>query len=320
MPDQKYRVVCFDLDGTLLPMDLDKFMKKYFHTLGCYVARLGVPQQIFSAGMRAGIGAMASHRDNRSNSEVFWENFFMHVDRNALDWQKELATFYESDFGDIGKDMTPNPAAASAICTLVDYGYPLILTTMPMFPLRAVWWRLEWAGVDPSVFKRITTYTNSTSTKPNRQYFVENLAAAGVKGEEVLMVGNNTEEDLAFMDLGADAFLVTDCLLNPINFDINRVRNGSLASLAQWVETLPVCTHPATGIQTGLISADERRRALCANGKEPLFAVEGAPDVADVVDDAVADVDDVVDDVVDDAVDDAVNGAVDDVRGALAKE
>ena len=55
------------------------------------------------------------------------------------------------------------------------------------------------------------------------------------------MVGNNTKEDLAALDLGVDGFLVTDCLLDPIGFDVESVKHGSLAEFLSFVENLPEC-------------------------------------------------------------------------------
>ena len=51
----------FDLDGTLLPMDVDVFMKSYFRALGGYVARMGIAPDQFMAGMKRGITAMATN-------------------------------------------------------------------------------------------------------------------------------------------------------------------------------------------------------------------------------------------------------------------
>ena len=255
METRSYRVVCFDLDGTLLPMDLDEFLAGYFKALAPCVVRHGVSPEDYQSGLNGGIRAMIKHDDPRSNYDVFWEVFFEHVDRDAADWASVFTDFYDNDFGLLGENMPSNPAAARAVEALREKGYPLVLTTMPLFPLRAVQWRVEWAGIDPDVFARITTYDNSTSVKPKAAYFEENLAAMGVRGEDVLMVGNNTNEDLAFMGLGADAFLVTDCLLDPIHFDIDSVRHGSLEDFAAWAETLPACENPATGIERGLVEA-----------------------------------------------------------------
>lgn len=275
MTHPTYRAIFFDLDGTLLPMELDEFMKTYFQSLGAYVAKYGVSPEAFMAGMKEGIKAMAAQAGDRSNAEVFWEGYFKHVDRNATAWEEELNLFYENEFGAVGKNVVPNPAAARAVNALVAKGYPLVLTTMPMFPLRAVQHRLSWAGVDPAHFERITSFSNSTSVKPKLSYFAENLAAAGVAGSDVLMVGNNTLEDLAIQALGADAYLVTDLLLDPIEFNVDSVRHGSLEAFADWVETLPDCQHPATDIEAGLIAGPAREYALVSNGGREAQASTG---------------------------------------------
>ena len=266
MAQRTYRAVYFDLDGTLLPMDIDEFMKAYFAALGGYVARFGVAPEDFMAGMKAGIKGMAAHDDDRPNAEAFWEGFFAHVDRDAADWAVELDSFYEHEFGAIGQNVKPNPAAARAVNALAAKDYPLVLATIPMFPRRAVEWRLTWAGVDPALFSRITAFDNSTSVKPKLSYYAENLAAAGIAGPEALMVGNNTLEDLAFRALGADAFLVTDHLLDPIGFEVFSVRHGSMEKFADWAESLPVCDDPAIDIEGGLVPCAARERALVANG------------------------------------------------------
>lgn len=267
MPDATYRAVFFDLDGTLLPMEIDEFMQTYFKSLGAYVARFGVAPDDFMAGMKAGIKAMAAHEDDRPNAEAFWEGFFAHVDKDATDWNTELANYYEHEFGAIGAQVVPNPAAARAVQTLHEKGYALVLTTMPMFPRRAVEWRLTWAGVDPTYFARITTFENSTSVKPKAAYYGENLAAAGVCGRDVLMVGNNTVEDLAACALGADAFLITDHVLDPTgSFDMNTIKHGSMEDFAAWVDELPMCENPAEAISDERICADKRDQACAENG------------------------------------------------------
>ena len=133
----------------------------------------------------------------------------------------------------------PVPELIELKKTLQAKGYRLFLTTMPMFPRLAVEWRCKWADVDPAVFERITTYDNSFACKPDLRYFRQNLELAGCAPEEVLVVGNNTLEDLASMELGVDAYLVTDWLLDPIDFPIDTVKRGSLADFANFAEQLP---------------------------------------------------------------------------------
>ncbi len=266
MTQPAYRALFFDLDGTLLPMEIDEFMRTYFASLGAYVARFGVSPEAFMAGMKVGIKNMAAHDDGRPNAEAYWEGFFAHVDENVCDWPAELDYYYEHEFGKIGADVVPNPAAAHAVDALAAKGYPLVLATMPMFPERAVRWRLAWAGIDPDKFARLTHFQNSTSVKPKPAYYAENLAACGVSGEDVLMVGNNTVEDLGIRALGTDAFLVTDHLLDPTDgFDLATVKHGTMEEFAAWAEALPACADPATTIEAGLVDAAAREAALADN-------------------------------------------------------
>ncbi len=261
-PARAYRAVFFDLDGTLLPMELEDFLGSYFKAITQFVDAHQLDAETFSAGLKAGIGAMANHDDGRTNYDVYWEEFFRQADPDAADWNELLAGFYEHDFGKVGADVVPDPNVVRAIHTLTAKGYPLVLATMPMFPRRAVQWRLSWAGVDPRDFSRLTSYENSTSVKPKLAYCAENMAACGVRGEEVLMVGNNTVEDLSFLKLGADAFLVTDHLLDPVGYDLATVRHGSMADFADWVESLPLCDNPAHDIDPGVVDADACLAAL----------------------------------------------------------
>ena len=270
MQKRTFRAVFFDLDGTLLPMDVDEFMKQYFTALGGYVARMGIAPDQFMAGMKRGITAMATNNSGHANAESFWPEFLACIDMpegvTTDTLRAAINSFYENDFGTLGAAVKPNPAAARAINTLAAKGYPLVLATMPMFPRRAVEWRLTWAGVDPAAFARITTYENSTAVKPKPNYYAENLAAAGVDGRDVLMVGNNTKEDLAACQLGCEGFLVTDFLIDPIGFEVFSVRHGSLEKFANWVDSLPECADPAQNISDALVPAAARERALAANG------------------------------------------------------
>lgn len=269
MAYKNYRAIFFDLDGTLLPMDVDVFMKQYFKVLGTRLGALGIPQDAFMGGMKQGIMAMATNDTGAPNSQLFWPAFLQAVQSyvtDGVDIQEELAEFYEHDFGKVGEHFTVNPAAAQAIQTLQEKGYPLVLATMPMFPRRAVEWRVQWAGVDPAVFSRITTFDNSTSVKPKPNYYAETLAACGVEGRDVLMVGNNTKEDLAACDLGCEGFLITDNLIDPVGFEIFSIKHGSMEKFAAWAANLPACENPATNISDGVVPDRARERVLKAAG------------------------------------------------------
>lgn len=295
--NREYRAICFDLDGTLLPMDIDEFLSAYFKGIAAFVASKGLDSKMFMKAFDVGIKAMAQDHLGITNHDMFWEAF-AEVYPESADRAKDVATeFYDTDFAHIGDGVIPNPAARRAIDVLVKKGYPLLLTTMPMFPRRAVEQRLKWAGIDPDVFQRITSYENSCSIKPRQSYYAENIAAlnalddangdmvgntngdavdnvngdafdnanGAVCGKDILMVGNNTMEDLSFCDLGADAYLVTDWMLDPIGFDLSRVKHGTMENFEKWVQGLDECSNPATQIEPGYISNEATQCALDEN-------------------------------------------------------
>ncbi|MEG1512312.1 MAG: HAD family hydrolase [Raoultibacter sp.] len=256
MSQTTYRAIFFDLDGTLLPLDMDMFMGGYFLSLEAFVGEHDLDVTRFTAALRKGISSMTHSDGIHTNEEMFWQAFFADMGEAAadIDWKVLLNEFYRHDFGQIGAGMPPNPLSAEVLETLRAKGYPLALTTMPMFPPAAVDWRLNWGDLDPAAFDRITTYDNSTAIKPHLDYYRENLAAFSCKPEEVLMVGNNTREDLACLKVGMPAYLITDCLLDPNGFDIDTVDHGSMEDFLLFVRALPecvnpaVCTAPATGV------------------------------------------------------------------------
>lgn len=280
MTEKNYRAVFFDMDGTLLGMEIEEFLHAYFKDIAGFVARRGKNVDAFLAGFKAGTVAMGAHDGTLTNADAFWNEFFRHVDGVRDEWIPMLDEYYETEFGKVGEGVQVNPAAARAVNTLAEKGYPLVLATQPMFPEGAVLWRLRWAGVDAAPFVRMTRYDNSTAVKPKLAYYAENLAACGLRGEDVLMVGNNTIDDLSCAGLGADVHLVTDHLLNPANIDMNTVRHSTMEEFANWTETLPSCEAPATTVNAGLVAAAARDAAYAENvlpgvsDDAPLFAAE----------------------------------------------
>jgi FMN phosphatase YigB (HAD superfamily) len=54
--------------------------------------------------------------------------------------------------------------------------------------------------------------------------------------EETIMIGNDSLEDMVAMGLGVKTFLVTDCLNNKNDIDINQFENGSLKDLYEKIK------------------------------------------------------------------------------------
>lgn len=230
--------VLFDLDGTLLPMDLEVFVKDY---LGRIAAKLVPhsydPKQLVDTIWR-GTGAMVMNDGSKSNEEAFWALAVgVHGDKIIKD-KHLFDRFYEEDFDKIKAVCGHHPAAAQIVHRLKKRGFRVVLATNPIFPARATQWRIQWAGLKPEDFELYTTYENSRYCKPNLNYYRDILEQLNLKPEECLMVGNDVSEDMVVRELGMQVFLLTDCLINKTGADISAYPHGGFDSLAQFLETL----------------------------------------------------------------------------------
>ncbi|MDO4442467.1 MAG: HAD hydrolase-like protein [Slackia sp.] len=235
-----YTTVFFDLDGTLLPIDTGEFMRAYTVSLGEFAHDNGLDGRGVMTALLEGVKAMATHDGTHSNHDVFWSAFAKSSGLDAQTTETLFDRYYEERFNDIARLVTPNPAAARAIATLKSKGYAVALTTMPMFPLKAVHARLKWAGLDAADFAFVTDYATATSVKPQVAYYEEALRRAGVDASNVLMVGNNTREDGAAYRAGCDIYFVTDNLIESEDgLDAESHKHGTLEDFARFCEELP---------------------------------------------------------------------------------
>ena len=69
------KAVFFDLDGTLLPLDEDVFIKKYFSLLCRRMASLGYESDKLIKCIMDGTYAMMKNSGEKTNEEVFWNLF-----------------------------------------------------------------------------------------------------------------------------------------------------------------------------------------------------------------------------------------------------
>ena len=229
------KAVLFDLDGTLLPMDEEYFKKIYFGAVYKKIAYLGYTLDELLKVIWYGTKKMIQNDGSQTNEELFWKSFIeVHPDR--LEENKEnFVDFYSNIFPTLGHTCGYQPLAKDFIKALKDKGYEVIIASNPIFPLVATKARIRWAGCNPDDFKYITAYENSRFSKPNLKYYEEVLEKTGYKPEEVIMVGNDVREDMIVNKLGIDSYLITDCLLNLDNEDINKYKHGNFEEIMNLV-------------------------------------------------------------------------------------
>ena len=232
------KTILFDLDGTLLPMDQEVFIKSYFSKLAAKLAPHGYEAKRLFECIWAGTGAMIKNDGTRSNDAAFWAVFSKYYGEDALKDQPIFDAFYENEFQAVQADCGYDPAAAETIAQLKEMGFGLVLATNPIFPAVATESRMRWAGLNREDFLLYTTYENASYGKPNPDYYREILDKLGLNAEECLMVGNDVSDDMVAETLGMKVFLLTDCLINKDNVDISRYPNGSFDQLMAYVKSL----------------------------------------------------------------------------------
>jgi len=232
------KMVLFDLDGTLLPMDQDVFVKSYFKRLAAKLAPLGYESKQLIECIWTGTYAMIRNDGRCTNEDAFWAYFTKVYGVEALKDQPVFDRFYEKEFQDVANDCGFNPAANETIQALKAMGLRLALATNPIFPAIATESRMRWAGLNQDDFELYTTYENACYCKPNPEYYREILKKLNVSPEECLMVGNDVSDDMVAQTLGMKVFLLTDCLINKENVDICAYPNGSFEELLAYVRTL----------------------------------------------------------------------------------
>ena len=232
------KTILFDLDGTLLPLDQDYFIQCYFKSMTKAMAAHGYEPETFMKVVLKGTAAMAMNDGSITNEEALWRSFNESYGRDTRCDEPLYVQFYENEFQKLQEVCGFHPMAAQLVRDLRKKGYGIILATNPMFPAIATHSRIRWAGLYPEDFDLVTTYENSSHSKPNVAYYRDILETMNLKPEECLMVGNDVDEDMIAETLGMKVFLLTDCLLNRKNKDISGYPQGSFPELAEYIRAL----------------------------------------------------------------------------------
>lgn len=213
--------ILFDLDGTLLPMDQDKFIKVYLTTLFEYFPSEYKDVTELSNIIMYGVKLMVENDGALTNEEVFY-NYFKSIKKEKTDsLLKAYIEYYKTDYIKTKETTSPSPYANLLIKNLKEKGYNLILATNPLFPKEATLNRIKWAGLDYQDFTYITTYENSCYSKPNIKYYQDIINKLNLKAEECLMIGNDTTEDYVITKLNIPCIILKDCLINKNKLDID---------------------------------------------------------------------------------------------------
>lgn len=230
------KAVLFDLDGTLLPLDQDFFVKTYLHKLCAKMAAHGYDPALLARNIWAGTSAMIQNDGTMTNEQRFWDTFAAAYGEDIRKDEPLFDEYYRNEFGAVQAVCGFTEESAKLVRRLQGSGITVILATNPVFPAIATYQRIAWAGLAPDDFALVTTYENSSHCKPNPAYYQAILDQFGLDPKDCLMVGNDVSDDMSAAKIGMQVFLLTDCLINTKNQDTTPYPQGSFAELNAYID------------------------------------------------------------------------------------
>ncbi len=206
LKDSNIKAVLFDLDGTLLEIDLKLFIPEYIKLLANSIAHIISTNKFIPILLKAS-EALTNNSGIITNEEVFFNTFFPLNGYNKEEIDPYFTKFYKEDFIKLRKFTKKIPEARKVVKTAFDRGYEVVIATTPLLPLTAIQQRLDWAGVGDFPYKLITSYENSCASKPNLLYYQLIFKHLNLSAKECIMVGDE-DKDMMCAKLGSQTFLV----------------------------------------------------------------------------------------------------------------
>ncbi len=231
------KALLFDLDGTLLPMDREEFVRAYLPEISAAGKSLGDPRMIADSILKGSYAMVKSTSPEQTLEQVFWVAFERLSGISRQTSEAIFDEYYRSSAFDRLQTLTPaEPLVPEIIAEAKRTGLRLILATSPMFPRVAIEKRVVWAGIKPDDFEHITTYEQYHAAKPHRLYFEEILGNLGLTAGECIMIGNDAREDLpAPTEMGMETFLLLDHAIIPEGLEYRCDHKGKYADLLEFI-------------------------------------------------------------------------------------
>ncbi len=222
--------ILFDLDGTLLDINIDAFLERYFVALSQAVTSLVSSPEEHEGAMRAihdATGAMMRLHPGETNRETFYRVFesLTAIDLNT-EWHV-FEEFYHDVFPTLRNGIGPAKGARASLEAARECGLKIAVATNPIFPMSAIEHRMSWAGIQPQDVDAITSYETMLACKPHAEYYRQTCEMIGISPTECLMVGDDRMLDMPASSIGIRTFYVGRDSETPTDY------RGDLSALAE---------------------------------------------------------------------------------------
>lgn len=204
------KAVLFDMDSTLLKINLNAFICVYVKEITRIIASIARTNEhitLIEYVKTYDATYDKSRCDNLTNAEFFARDF---EQRTGIPLQDpaiaDALSFYEREILPLRNNRfigaSPMPGAHEALFKVVCANLQCALFTNPTFNENTIRTRMKWAQIDTFPFDKITFMENSYAAKPNPSFYEYHLQSMGLRPHEVLMVGDDPKRDFPTPDCG----------------------------------------------------------------------------------------------------------------------
>lgn len=222
-----------DLDGTLLPMETEKFVEHYMMALAPQVKDFMEPQLFLKMLMSSTYEMINNTDGSLTNEQVFTQHFLSTTGIIKEGIWPVFDRFYLEVFPALKKHVQPTELAKEIVTIAKAQGRKIAIATNPVFPKTAIYERLNWLGLSDFPFDFISYYENSHFCKPQIEYYQEIVTRLGLAPSEAIMIGNDMQEDMVASKLGIDTYLLNDFPIDRGEPKYLVKQQGSLQELKQ---------------------------------------------------------------------------------------
>ena len=232
-----FDAILFDLDGTLLRVEMTEFIPRYVEGLAEYCRDHTKPKKFVRAMLGSIRDLLKNAGDGVQTNEARVCSYLhreLALPETVL--RETFRQFAANHLDSLAGMVKPIPLARKILQECLRQRVPLVLATNPVFPEFMIQARLRWGGLDDVPFNFLTSLENSHYCKPQVGYFRDILAHLGVAPERCLMVGNDAEQDMAASIVGMKTFLVDTWLVDGRGSAANYDCKGDHSQLQKFLQ------------------------------------------------------------------------------------
>lgn len=220
--------ILFDLDGTLLNIEMNTFVANYVAGLANCFVDLTNRRDFTVAVLHSAFDMLRSNDESQTNEEYFLSLISLRLNIGPALFKTRLEEFYSNGLQCLAPMVQAFPLSRRILQHCFDHDLRVIIATNPLFPRPVIEARLKWADLNEFPFHLVTSYENCRFCKPHPRFFQDILLSQNLKPEESLMVGNDPQFDLAAAEAGIATFL-----LDPLSSHVDKTFHADFSGCHQ---------------------------------------------------------------------------------------